>query len=100
MITLQAKSWLRFIRLSQLFSIPAVGYLFWQPTWILGGLATVLAYCVIVGIGLSGAILAIAERLGFVNFQWDDESKKSLIYKMRSLHEVVNPRARRTSNKG
>lgn len=88
------------MRFSQLFSIPAVGYLFWQPHWILGGLATVLAYCVIVGLGLSGAILAIAKRLGYIELQWDDESKKSLIYKMSSLHEVMNPRSRRTSKNG
>jgi len=88
------------MRLSQLFSIPAVGYLFWQPNWILGGLATVLAYCVIVGIGLSGAIFAIARRLGYIELQWNDESKKSLNYKMSSLYEVMNPRARGTSKIG
>ncbi len=88
------------MRLSQMFSIPVVGYLFWQPNWLLGGLATVLCYCVIVGIGLSGAIFAIASRLGFIELQWDDESKKSMIYKMNRLHGVMNPRAKRTSKNG
>lgn len=61
---------------------------------------TGFCYCVIVGLGLSGAILAIAERLGFVEFQWDAHSKKTLLYKMRCLHESMSPRARRTTNNG
>jgi hypothetical protein len=81
-------------------SIPAVVYLFWQPSWILGSLATAVAYCVIVGPGLAGAILGIAERLGFVDFQWYDDSKNSLLYKMHCLHESMNLHARTTTKKG
>lgn len=84
------------MRLSLLFSIPSVFYLFWQPSWILGSLASALAYFVVVGLGLTGGVLGIAERLGYVDFQWDDDSKKSLLYKMQRHHETMNPRARET----
>lgn len=60
---------------------------------------TVVAYCIIVGLGLSGALLGLAERLGFVDLQWDDHSKKSLLYRMHCLYESMNPSARITSEK-
>lgn len=88
------------MRLSQLISIPAIVYLFWQPTWILGALATSLAYIVIVMIGLSGVTLAIGKMLGYINLQWDDQTKKSTLYKMQRLHESMNPQSKSAVPKG
>lgn len=92
MITLPASSWIRFMRLSQIFIIPSVVYLFWRPNWILESLATVLAYFVIGSCGLAGAILAIGKRLGYFRLEWDEESKTSLIYRMQKLYESMNPK--------
>ncbi|MEC5126754.1 hypothetical protein VSU19_08340 [Verrucomicrobiales bacterium BCK34] len=92
MIRLSAGSWVRFIRISQLFTIPAVIYLFWRPSWTLDPLAVVLAYAFIIVVGLSGAIIAIGKRLGWIELQWDEDSKRSLLYKMERFADSMNPR--------
>jgi len=52
----------------------------------------VIAYCLIVACGLSGVILAIGKRVGYIRLQWDEKSKKSLLYKMQKVTESMNPR--------
>lgn len=89
MKTIPAQLWIRITHLALFLIVPASIYLVWSPVWMLDKLCTALAYITLIGIASIGVIVAIAEKLGFFQWQWDEETKKSMHYKMRLLQQSM-----------
>lgn len=89
MISIPADKWNRLCRIAGIVAIPAVAIIVFLPTFPGSFILKFLAYLWVIGFALSGALIAIAQRLGFAEFIWDEESKRSLFYRMKQLQEQM-----------
>ena len=86
------RHWRRFLRIGAVLGIPAISCVIFARDFPGAGLLRFLGNCVIYTIGFSGALIALGQKAGFIRLVVDEESKGSLLVRMRSLHDQITGR--------
>ena len=89
-LCIHVRHWRRFQRIGGVLGIPAVICVIFARDFPGAGLLRFLGYAVILTIGVSGALMALAQKAGFIHLVWDEESRKSLLGRMHALEEKAS----------
>lgn len=83
------KHWRRFQRVGAVLAIPVAVCVIFARDFPGAGLLRFLAYAVALTFGVSGALMAVAQKAGFIRLVVDEESKGSLLVRMQSLRDQI-----------